>query len=75
MGQGKVFRERGWWLSGQDKLVSYSTKLEGWAAIGQTLDAKLFSALTGALKWHRNGITGSPLLCSVIMTSTPQTGH
>jgi len=29
--QGKIFRERGWWLSGQDKLASDSTNLKaGW---------------------------------------------
>jgi hypothetical protein len=49
-GQGKIFRERGWWLSGQDKLASYSTEMEGWVAAGQTLDAKLLSTLTGALQ-------------------------
>ena len=37
-GQGKVFRERGWWRSGQDKLASYATPLEGWDAKGQILD-------------------------------------
>ena len=34
----------------QDKLASYSTKLEGWVAAGQTLDAKFLSTLTGALQ-------------------------
>ncbi len=29
-GQGKILREKGWWMSGQDNLASYSTKLEGW---------------------------------------------
>jgi hypothetical protein len=49
-GQGKVFRERGWWRSGQDKLASYATPLEGWVAKGQLLDVGLISALTGALQ-------------------------
>ena len=49
-GQGKVFRERGWWRSGQDKLASYATPLEGWVAKGQILDVGLISALTGALQ-------------------------
>ena len=49
-GQGKIFRERGWWLSGQDKLASFFTKLESWVAILQNLDAKLPSVLKGALQ-------------------------
>ena len=50
-GQGKIFRERGWCLSDQEKLASYSTKLEGWVAEGQTLDVKLLSTLTGSLQY------------------------
>ena len=51
-GRRKIFRERGWWQSGLDKLASYRplNKLEGWVSIGQTLDAKLLSALTVALQ-------------------------
>ena len=49
-GQGKVYRERGWWRSGQDKLASYATSLEGWVAKGQVLDAGLISVLSGTLQ-------------------------
>ena len=31
-GQGKVYRERGWWMSGRDALASHATPLEGWGA-------------------------------------------
>jgi len=50
IGQGKVYRERGWWMSGLDALASYATPLEGWVSTGQTPDAKRVSALTGALQ-------------------------
>ena len=49
-GQGKIFREKGWWMSGHDNLASYSTKLDAWVPLGQSLDAKLISMLTGALQ-------------------------
>jgi ribonuclease HI len=48
-GQGKVYRERGWWMSGRDALASYATPLE-WVSKGQTPDAKSVSVLTGALQ-------------------------
>lgn len=64
-GQGKVFRERGWWRSGQDKLVSYATPLEGWVAKGQILDAGLISALTGALQ--NNALNEKPFLDDSIL--------
>jgi len=50
MGQGKVYRERGWWMLGQDNLASYATPLGGWVSKGQTPDAQLISELTGALQ-------------------------
>jgi hypothetical protein len=37
-------------MSGRDTLASYSTKLEAWVSLGQSLDAKLISRLTGALQ-------------------------
>ena len=37
MGQGKVYRERGWWMLGQDNLASYATPLEGWVLKGRPL--------------------------------------
>ena len=49
-GQGKIFKERGWWTLGLDKLASYATLLEGWVAKGQTPDAQLYSELTGVLQ-------------------------
>jgi ribonuclease HI len=49
-GQGKVYRERGWWMSGRDALASHATPLEGWVSKGQTPDAKRVSVLTGALQ-------------------------
>ena len=51
MGQGKVYRERGWWMLGQDNLASYATQLEGWwVSKGQTPDAQLISESKGALQ-------------------------
>ncbi len=50
VGQGKVYRERGWWMSGRDSLASYATPLEGWVSKGQTRDAQHISALTRALQ-------------------------
>ena len=50
MGQDKVYRERGWWMLGQDNLASYATPLGGWVSKGQTPDAQLISELTGALQ-------------------------
>ncbi len=35
-GQDKVYRERGWWMSGRDALASHATPLEGWVSKGQT---------------------------------------
>jgi hypothetical protein len=40
VGQGKVYRKRGWWMSGRDALASYATPLEGWVSKGQTPDAQ-----------------------------------
>jgi hypothetical protein len=37
-------------MSGHDNLASYSTKLDAWVPLGQSLDAKLISMLTGALQ-------------------------
>jgi ribonuclease HI len=37
-------------MSGHDALASYATPLEGWLSKGQTPDAQLVSALTGALQ-------------------------
>ena len=37
-------------MSGRDTLASYVTPLEGWVSKGQTPDAQLVSALTGALQ-------------------------
>jgi hypothetical protein len=47
---GKIFRERGWWKLGLEKLASYATPLEGWVGKGQTPDAQIISELTGALQ-------------------------
>jgi len=49
-GQGKVYRERGWWMSGRDALASLATPLEGWVSKRQTPVAKRVSVLTGALQ-------------------------
>jgi len=49
-GQDRVYRERGWWMSGRDALASHATPLEGWVSKGQTPDAKRVSVLTGALQ-------------------------
>ena len=49
-GQGKVYRERGWGMSGRDALASHATPLEGWVSKGQTPDVKCVSVLTGALQ-------------------------
>ena len=37
-------------MFGQDNLASYATPLEGWVSKGQTPDAQLLYALTGALQ-------------------------
>jgi ribonuclease HI len=50
IGQGKVYRERGWWMSGRDALASYATPLEGWVSKGQTPDTKRVSALTSVFQ-------------------------
>ena len=47
---GKIFRQKGWWTSGQDKLVAYDKELVIWISGGDSVQTKQVEKLESLLK-------------------------